>query len=60
MALVGIRIYHLDLALLEINETIRRLAGPRDKRTLRVVDYLPHPAQCFHVRRREWGTLHLA
>ena len=60
MAFVGIGIYHLDLAFLDINEAIRRVAGPRDKRTLGIVGYLAQTTQCFDVRRGEWGALHLA
>ncbi len=60
MAFVGIRIHHLDLAFLDINEAIYRFAGPHKQRTRRISPDLARGAQCFDVSRCQRSALHLA
>ena len=47
MAFVGVGIHHFDLAFLDIHEAIHRLAGPRQKRALRIARNRPGGAQCI-------------
>ena len=60
MALVSIGIDHLDLAFLDVDKAIHRLAGPREKRTRRIAGELARSAQRSNVRCGQRGSLHLA
>src|ERR1700677_349939 len=60
MALVGIGIDHLDLAILDINEAIRRFTGSSEKHSRRIHHDLARGAQRLDMRRSERRALHLA
>ena len=55
MAFVGIGIDDLDLAFLDIDKAIHRLAGPREKRTRRIGGDLARRAQRLQHGMRPAG-----
>ena len=59
MAFVSIGIDYLNLAFLDIDEAIHRLAGPREKCTRRIGSDPARGAQCLNMRCGQRGALHL-
>ena len=59
MTLVRVQIDHLDLAFLDINESIARFTRQREKRAGSIRDDFPDGAQGLHVSRGQRRTLHL-
>ena len=60
MPFIGIGIDSLNLAFFNIDKTIRRLAGPRKKRTRRIGSDRARLAQRLNVRCGQRGPLHFA
>src|SRR5215472_14428767 len=60
VAFAGERINDLNLALLDVHETVRLLALVGHDRALGIRHYLPRRPQCLNMRAGKWCPYHLA